>query len=341
MQIHQTLGGTDRFQHCCGHFRNAADAGADEDRIHDEGDELAGGDLAGLLQMHAAPDHQHDRTEHAQDDERDERPAPACAFHREITRGLHTSSVTQRLPGFIGEGLHTLDPLQRFFHDHIRVGDAVLHLFAQFLDEPAEDHCDDRDHGDRDQHGERERGRERSEQHDPDHDDHHLPDEFRKCRSECVLQQGDIGADAAVQFAHAALREKEHRELQQMFVGILAKPREHVLGDVGEDVDPEESDDRLERENTDQQERYRIDVVQIEKIGRFLWRCAFRGIHQAAHERGEHHAEAARDQQEHHADREDPCMLAEVPEQPQEFAQRGLVQLRRLGILIGITSATG
>jgi hypothetical protein len=145
-----------------------------------------------------------------------------------------------------------------------------------------------------------------------------------------VLQHGHVRADAAVEFAHTALREEVHGQLHQVLVGILSQPGQHVL-----------QHRCLQREDAQQQQRHRVDVAKVEQglgVGGYI---ALGGIDQPAHQPREHHAQHAVQQEQHHADAEGRAIRAQVAEQPEELAQRALVQLRRFGVVVLVALSAG
>ena len=162
------LRGPERLLHGADHLRQRRDRTADEQRVENELREIAVRHRAALHELSAVPQHQHDRAEDAEDDERHERRAiPRRAEnHREIT--AQPRGVAALLVGFVAEGFDIGDAGERLLHHRRRLRQPVLRGARKVPHLSPENNRREHEHRHRGEHHAREPQRSLRDGHKPD-----------------------------------------------------------------------------------------------------------------------------------------------------------------------------
>jgi len=116
---------------------------------------------------------------------------------------------------------------------------------------------------------------------------------LRQRSGEGLLQQRDVGRDAAVQLTHTATGEKDHGQGDKVIICRLSQQGQRLLRHLGEEVDAEIGEDGIQDENADEDEADPVDAFDGAMTGR---------IDEVAHEHGEdQNGQAGEDQEDHAA----------------------------------------
>ena len=173
------LGGTDSLLDLAVEVCELTHGPGHEGRVEDESGEFAEGDLAGLKEACAAPEDEDNRPEKGEHDERDERGAEPGAAERGLEEAEETGMVAAEFVGFVGEGLHVDDALERFLDDGGGLGETILGLAGESAGTASEE---DRDQGQDGEAGQHDAGQLQGggpDEHDATGEERHLAEELR------------------------------------------------------------------------------------------------------------------------------------------------------------------
>ena len=239
--------------------RERADRARDERRVNCEARHVADAQLVLLEQRAAVPHHDHDRAEDRQDDERHQRrpvARPAQDGDQEIA---DVRGIARDLVGLVGERLDVGDALERLLDDGVGLGEPVLREARHGAHLPADDDGDEDDRREAGEHHEGEASAGEDDEGQAAEKKGRLAQELGGRPGEGVLDLGQVGGDAAGEFADAALGEEAHGQCDQARVSVAPDVDERPFADLVEPDHLHVTKEGLQQKLADQQAEHLVE----------------------------------------------------------------------------------
>ena len=292
----------------------AGDGAAHLRGVEEEGDQVAGRQVARHHQPPAVPQHQGQGAEGQEAHAAGHQGLQAGTLQGRHEALLHARAVTLALQGFGGEALHHPHAADGLLGAGVGPGHGVLHLAADPPDAPA----DGKGGGD-DQRNDRQGQQAQlraggDQQRHRAHQAHRLGGQLRQHGAGHTLHGAHVGGQATGQVTRLVIPEKTRRERQQMREKRAAQVGHHARPHPGQQVRLRRAEHRRQREDTQQQphravERGGVGAAHLQKGS----------VDQAAEQLREHQPQAAGHQRGEQPQHEQAAVRAGVGQQPRQL----------------------
>ena len=196
-------------------------------------------------------------------------------------RGREEKLDARRIPPdlerLVGERLDVGDALEGFLHDGVALGQPVLGRARNGAHFPADEDRHEDDRREAREHHEGEPSTGEDDEHQAAEQERRLPQELGSRTGEGILDLGEVGGDAAGEFAHAALGEEGHGQGDEARVGVAPDVDERLFTDFVEPDDLQVAERRLEDQLDDEHDEHAVEGEAVQAAGEAAERVGIDG----------------------------------------------------------------